>query len=511
LALVPVLLLGFLSLSLAPTPNSSVTGGTVQADEGAPNIVVLLIDTLRADHLSCYGYLAADGQKTSPVLDTLAAEGTLFSNAWAQAPWTRPSVASLMTGLYPTSHDTVTMYDRMPDGLQTLGTLLRSRGYQTAAFSANAQVSPNFGFHRGFDTFWTDVSYSLRNYCALASLRTAVQKFVRNQMPWLVEALREPGGASKNKSRSSEARKLNLEVEEWLTKKATDQPALLYVQYIDPHDPYDAPEGWQPEGLPGVWEILADIPHSSSRTHPPVPLDGSAFPKPEQTSVDGLLAHYDAEIRYCDMAIGELLAELRTAGMLGPEDYLLITSDHGEEFYDHQQWKHGHSLFREMIRVPLIVVGPNSGAGQVVDTPVQLVDVLPTVAQWTGGPVDFLVHGRDLNPLLQGGQPAIDIPIYSERPKGAYPLQALRLGNRKIVRIGPVESEEALAWMEFDLSSDPFEKDNLVTQREPSADLMELLNFFRTSSLESRLEKSGKTELRGDVGAQLESLGYLDE
>ncbi|MDP6850832.1 MAG: sulfatase-like hydrolase/transferase [Planctomycetota bacterium] len=505
-------LAGFLAVAMvlfAPDQTTGETSSKQTASEDAPNVVVLLIDTLRADHLSCYGYSQPGTlSPISPVLDGIAEQGTLFENTYAQAPWTRPSVASLMTGLYPTSHDTVTMYDRMPDGLETIATLLQNRGYRTAAFSANAQVSPNFGFNRGFDFFWTDVSYSLRNYCALNNLRRDFIHGLVATAPKLAAKLQ--GGSEKggDKTRSSEAKKLNGQVMGWLDDQKDNTPTFLYVQYIDPHDPYDAPTGWQPEGVPGIHEVMGGIDFGSEMDSPPRPLEGSIFPAPPEAGLTDLLAHYDAEIRYCDSEVGNLISTLEERGILGPEDFLIITADHGEEFYDHEQWKHGHSLFQEMIRVPLIIRGPNILA-QRQETPVQLVDVLPTISEWTGDPLTFPIHGRSLTPLLTSGSSLDPFPVFFERPKGAHPMQALRLGDHKIIRVSS-EKDQDSTWLFYDLAQDPLEKNPLDTNSKTAIRLKSLLEEYRIKTVEDRVQSSRKTELSGDVAAALSSLGYLD-
>ncbi len=496
-------------------PNQNISGASsdaTTAEAGAADVVVLLIDTLRADHLSCYGYQEpGNSNPISPNLDRIASQGALFENSYAQAPWTRPSVASLMTGLYPTSHDTVTMFDRMPEELETIATLMQGRGYNTAAFSANAQVSPNFGFNRGFNSFWTDVSYSLRNYCALDRLRGDLIHSLVAIAPSIVErAKSNKQNKGEEKSRSSEARALNQQVFDWLDDNSQDQrPKFLYVQYIDPHDPYDAPDAWQPQQVPGIWQVMEGIDFGDNHNSPPVPVTGSAFPEPSQESLRKLLKHYDAEIRYCDHELNKLVERLEADGILGPEDYLVITADHGEEFYDHTQWKHGHSLFQEMVNVPLIIRGPQI-VPQKIGAPVQLVDIFPTIAAWTGEPLNIPSHGRNLAPLMTTTPPSKILPIFFERPKGAYPMQAVRVGNKKLVRVLSEDSGEILAYMEFDLSQDPFEENNLAETREPDPQLVEILDQYVASSLKLKTAESQKTELKGDVAEALNDLGYMD-
>ncbi|MHC4380050.1 MAG: sulfatase, partial [Planctomycetota bacterium] len=285
-------------------PPDALAGGPARL----PNIVVVVIDTLRADHLSCYGYSPGE-DSISPVLDGLAAAGTRFDKAYAQAPWTRPSTASLFTGLYPASHGIVTPYDPLGADLPTIATMLRSRGYRTVGFSANPQIAPAFGFHHGFQRFWNS---TVHIESLSAGVRLARKLGIGSAPPPLRRGVHD-----------STADDVNRKVIRWLQSAPEDAPTFLYVHYLDPHDPYSAPEDLL--DVPEV-SIVDEGPLYASQDLPPFPIEGSTLPGLDPAQMAELQLRYDNEIAFVDDRLGHLLLELRASGMLGAEDYLVITS-----------------------------------------------------------------------------------------------------------------------------------------------------------------------------------------
>jgi len=468
--------------------------------EVPPNVVVLVVDTLRADRLSCYGY----DRPTSPRLDALAERGCLFESAWAQAPWTRPSVASILTSLYPSSHDTTTQWDRLPRSVPTVAELLHARGYETAAFSANMQVSPFFGFGRGFETFWNSGTYTLRRFTAFGRIEHGVKR-------WLAVSL--AGGligkvaGDERILRGTEAESLNARILDWAAERDRGRPAFLYVQYLAPHRPYTPPEDLINDGELDPVALHAEMDVEKERK--PYPLE--SYPPASDEARDGLSRLYDAEIRYCDRELGRLIDRLGEEGVLDERSWLVVTSDHGEEFYDHEQWLHGNSLFEELVGVPLIVVGPGIEGGRRVSDPVELVDLLPTICDWAGAEVSAPVHGASLTPYLEGlaedeGWPGAG-RAYAERP-GEPTIRALRTGSRKLIHIdgGP----DGGLWLEYDLARDPRERTNLATT-EPDPELRRLLEEMRTAAGAFLGERAGDVELEGDVADTLRALGYIGD
>lgn len=317
-----------------------------------PNIIVYLVDTLRADRLGVYGY----PKDVSPVVDGLASEGILFANAQAQSPWTRASVASLFTGLWPQVHGARDDEDKLVDEALTLAERLRELGYHTAGITGNGNAHGPFGFSQGFDYF---------RY--LAKIR--------------------PGDPLATSEDIHEA------VVSWMDLHASDQPFFLYVHTIDPHAPYDPPERHRRRWAPtvsdksiGTVEALGELGQ----------LDQA---EAEQRARD-LLALYDAEVAYNDESFGRLLDELRSRSLFD-DSLVVFLSDHGEEFFDHGGWTHGKTLYSEMLDVPMIIKLPGGqGAGQEVGEVVEHIDLVPTVMELVTGQIPAGVQGRSLLPLI---------------------------------------------------------------------------------------------------------------
>ncbi len=497
LLLVALLLAGggqALARYVAPRAGGDLAGRPPQAaPPGAPDVVVVLIDTLRADHLGCYGY---ERRPTSPVLDGLAERGALFEQAIAQAPWTRPSVASLFTGLYPASHDTVTIHSRLPDALPTLATWFREHGWQTAGFSANTQISPGFGFARGFEHFWCKGSGSLEAGTALGGLKGLFRRWlILTDIPKRLVAW----GLMEGTLGGAPAAVVNARVEDWLPEADPERPRFLYVHYIDPHHPYRPPE-----------YLLPDPPEDTARLHEVLPvikdfLPGDVLPDPGEEVREGLLSLYDQEIRYVDRELGRLLERLEAAGVLGPEDWLVVTSDHGEEFHDHGQWLHGGSLFQELIHVPLIVQGPGVLPGLTLWNPVELVDVLPTLAAAAGAPLDFEVHGRDLAPMLRGEAGGdLDREVVSQ-DLAPPRMEALLQGDRKLIH---AELPDRELWYEFDLDRDPGETAPPVAT--PDAGLLQAFRAAMERAGQYLRARAETVDWSDAERANLEALGYAE-
>ncbi len=305
------------------------------------NVVVVLVDTLRADHLGCYGY----SRPTSPNIDRLAAGGYVFEEAVAQSSWTSPSVASLFTSVYPSRHGVVDFGAKLTGVHATLAQEMQRRGRGTAAISANmAFVIPDRGFALGFDRF------------EVAKRRA------------------RPGEESDAIFRQVPE---NAEVVTTMALAALDElagsPFFLYVHYIDPHAPYDAPPPYrdrflEPEAA-GTGRRL---------------FGASGVVVAGAGDVPALTALYDAEIAYTDAQIGRLLERLEADRLLD-DTIVVVTSDHGEELHDHGGFSHGTTLYREQVQVPLVVRLPGGRRGERrVTDPVELVDVGPTLLELLG-------------------------------------------------------------------------------------------------------------------------------
>ncbi|MEO7795890.1 MAG: sulfatase [Thermoanaerobaculia bacterium] len=358
-----------------------------------PNLILYVIDTLRADHLGCYGY----ARPTSPRIDRFAAESILFRHGRAQSSWTKPAVASILTGLYPVAHGAQLRSQRIHESVETLSERLQAQGYETALFTTNANISARFGFGQGWDEF----------------------RYLTHRKG--------------RKHGHFDAQEMNREVFAWLEarkRREAAKPFLLVVHTLEPHDPYRPREEFRARLAPGV-DVESACCGSSSRL---AALTGEAAAR---RAADAM-ALYDAEIAQNDAAFGDLLDELDRRG-LAEESAVLLTADHGEEFFDHGGWKHGFTLYEEMLRIPLILrlpTGSNTRRAIAVSLPADQVDIAPTFLALAGAPPAPELPGRDLLELLGDGK-ARESAVHAsfawlERP-GAE-LVAMAAGGWKLVR-----------------------------------------------------------------------------
>ncbi|MEE2828351.1 MAG: sulfatase-like hydrolase/transferase [Myxococcota bacterium] len=345
---------------VAPRPVASELGDR-------PNLLLVVVDTLRADALGSYG---APGDVT-PNADALAARSLLFEQAYAQAPWTRPSFASLLSSTVPTTHQTSRKADQLPDELVTVAERLRDHGYTTGAIVNNINIASSYNFHQGFDTFeFLRPAYLFR--ASQASFRlTVYQQLRRFWETWVSDEKRV-------ERYYRDAREITDAATDWLTVHGNDRWFLM-VQYMDPHDPYFPP-----------------------------PYDGTGYarvehPRPESWEAAALKELYMGEVAYWDAHFGRLLQYLRARG-LDESTVIVVTSDHGEEFGEHGGFGHGTQLYDESIRVPLLVSlpvqndlkrPPRHEPGRMLD-PVRLIDVAPTLTDLAGAESGPRWQGRSL-------------------------------------------------------------------------------------------------------------------
>ena len=313
-----------------------------------PDVILIIVDTLRADHLSAYGY----AKPTSPNIDAFARRATVFEQAISQSSYTIPSVLQIMTSRY------VQGWSIRPADT-TLAEVLHREGYQTAAVveNANFEVHPKaHGLARGFDRFY-------RN--------GALDRDRVEQQLWKTKT---PGDV------------ITAQAARWIRARDRTQPVFLWTHYFDPHDPYMPPFADDMEEL--SWGPGSRFTGDIRRTF----LFGGAgeqFPDFNETDRQHVIDLYDAEIRYVDQAIGELLAILETEGILDGA-LVVLTSDHGESLGEHDLWTHGLSLYEPEIHVPLIVKFPHQRQGERVTRPAQAIDVFPTVLEALGIPATTL-------------------------------------------------------------------------------------------------------------------------
>lgn len=329
-----------------------------------PNIILISLDTVRADHLSSYGYY----RPTTPRLDDLARRGALFENAIVSAPWTLASHASIFTELLPHQHGANWAVPLHP-GPWPLAKVLKNRGYATGGFSSNLRYGfAGWGMDQGFDHYGDDSASLRHNLCATLLGRTILQP--------LYERFVHVDDFDR-----LDARHLNREVSKWLAR-TPDRPFFLFINYFDAHGPYIAP--------PPYDRRFGRLPPSLEGTLPR--LSAVRNPQPLSEADRELFSvGYDNCLAFLDAQVGELIDRLRSQPGWS-NTYVIITSDHGEEFGEHGSYGHGWNLYREVVHVPLIIVGPNVPAGLRVSPLARTRDLFVTVLDFALKDSGFTTH-----------------------------------------------------------------------------------------------------------------------
>jgi arylsulfatase A-like enzyme len=332
--------------------------------EPQPHLVVVLIDTLRADRVGAYGH----ARPTTPTLDALAASGILFENAVSSSSWTKPAVATLFTGTLPNEHGAVSFDRPLPDSLPTLAETLRAARYRTVAVSGNfVHVNAEQGFARGFDVFEAMIIRDDASREPLLHLDTGPRTRASLHAPTATEVTERTFD---------------------LLPENPEAPLFLYVHYMDPHTGYFPPEPWRSRFLSGP----------------------GAGPEPTSDYVVGLAADrtrvadgerrrlldlYDGEIAYADAELGRLLDGLDARGFA--RRITVVLSDHGEEFGEHGGWFHGLTLHREVLHVPLVFHDARRDrGGERRAEPASILDVPRTLLSLAGVEPPASMDGRDL-------------------------------------------------------------------------------------------------------------------
>ncbi len=423
-----------------------------------PNIVVFVLDTMRADSVS----LTDAGPDITPTLRALADEGVNFSNAFTHTTWTKPAIATLFTSRYPTQHSVRTstvesdggelVSSALPEAFDTLAERFQAGGYNTVAVLNQLHLLPKFKFDQGF------VEY--------------------------------------HAFRGRSAGALNKILARWIGARSADdeRPVLLYIHYLDPHWPYEERVGPLEEAL--GWPGMEREP----------PRKGN---KVEDWVAGGLSDHdlSALETRYlhgvgvADRFMGQALDMLAEAGLMD-DTVVLVTSDHGEGLFEHQKLLHGFEPYEELHRVPLVIRLPERLRGDVreVSAMVGLVDIVPTLLDLAGLPEGEGDMGRSLVPLMKGRSRGRERPVFSE----SVGIRSLRTSERKLIR-HPDGREEY-----YDLAADPGESTSLPCDEDCEAlrgEMDELVALLeRTAQAES-----GEVELDESELERLRALGYLND
>jgi arylsulfatase A-like enzyme len=421
------------------------------------NVILIVLDALRADHLSCYGY----HRKTTPHLDALAAEGTMFEKAFAPLPMTQPSLASMFTSLYPQSHGIKRNDLALSPKADTMAEILHRGGWDTAAVTGASNLDSVFGFAQGFQ-FYED---------SLGRKIDPVIKAVDRMKRW-----------------ERRAEEVNRIAFHWLDRHNSKKPFFLFLHYYDPHKPY----------------------------HPPPPFD-SLYDQgsDEKTKINAL---YDGEVTYLDQQLGLLFQKLQKMGVL-QKTLLIVTADHGEGLGDHNWQGHIWKIYDEAVHVPLIIHGPEIPAGKKITGLNENIDLLPGLLEYLNLPLQKTFQGksflRSINSseklrdavLLEKAKPPWNFrQLEPDWEKFPYAQWAYRTETEKFIWSSDKKHEF------YDLTKDPGELHNLFpSERERAMRLFKRGFEYRSQFGKFALGiRPVRTEKDNNPDEALKALGYLN-
>lgn len=437
----------------------SIQAGNLANDA---NIILISVDSLRADHLSCYGYR----RNTSPNVDLLANEGTLFTRTLSVTSWTLPAHLSMLTSLTPEALGVYGTHDGLDTQRSTLAEILRKNGYATAGFVSAPFLYSNYGYNQGFQhyddfTVKFDTNKDAQSGITSPALTAAIQK--------------------------------------WLQKNH-ERRFFLFLHYWDVHYDYIPPSPYD--------KLFARKYRGA--------IDGRNFnlnPKIKRGMKQRDLAHvialYDGEIAFTDFYIGKLISSLKELNVFD-NSLIIFTADHGDEFLEHGGKGHRRTLYHEVLHVPLIIKFP-AGAefpkGKTVDAPASILDIMPTILSYLGLKTPPVSDGQELLSSLNGHRPNSNRSLFASLQQDLYAVQS---GNLKfIANLKSFQNEL------YDLSNDPQEQHNLF--REENHDKIDeheriLLNWLnkKRQKYQSLPRSQGNTsEITEELQEQLRSLGYV--
>ena len=498
-----------------------------------PNIILVLVDTLRSDHLSCYGHC----RRTSPRLDALAEDATLYTNAISPGAWTPPSHASIFTGTFPSRHGVDRAHPYLDGKLTTLPEYLHDVGYRTYGISSNYWIGAATFFDRGFDVFshsWqlvqarTNPSLERQrrrdpSYSGVSGPRTIDERlraFINSLDAAFWRRCCRPVMAV-DKGAARVTRTVRRWIRQW---SQMEEPFFAFVHFMEPHLPYEPPARFRRRHLTGRLDERARSVNQNALKF----ITGRVSMSPDD--FEALRRLYDAEISYTDHCIGEILDSLRDARLLD-NSMFIVTSDHGENIGEHGLMDHMFSLHEPIVHAPLLVRYPGGDHRGIDGRLVQTHDIFPTIATLLNGGSNGASangHQETLASQFQAGalppfgpprpfavtelnQIQPPIPTLSRR----YPdfgwqvydrsLRAVRTLTEKLVRAGD-GTEQFYA-----VQSDPGETTDLAVVEPQRANALRALLDDWEADIRPAEQTDDSRELDADLRRRLEDLGYLQE
>ncbi|MCH8004066.1 MAG: sulfatase [Nanoarchaeota archaeon] len=411
-----------------------------------PNIIFIVMDTLRADHVSYYGYHL----NTTPNIDNIAKDSVVFDNAISSSPWSLPSHASFFTGKYTSSHGTTRANPYLNEDEITLAEVLKEKGYNTVGFVGGSYIKKTYGIGQGFNTYIDRIDF-FEYILTFNDLN--IMNIISNNFPNAYKIFGSDG------EKTSE--ELNKDIFKWLDKNKA-QPFFMFINYFDAHDPYNLGKEFRDK--------------FTNKTGKDLSSDGSylyMFDRSDevpQEEIDYMIELYDTEIFFLDYNFGKFIDKLDQLG-IKDNTIIIITSDHGEEFYEHGSFVHGRTLYEEVIHVPLIFYYPKEFQSKRIDKRVEIIGIFPTILDILDIEIPEDVDATSLLPLIN------NVPGYDKefakselfgrkRHKGISDLfdidlrqESISNNDWKLIEIKP--ENEILNSSLFNLRTDPEEKNNL--------------------------------------------------
>ena len=455
------------------------------AGDPVPGVVLITVDTLRADRLGCYGYRL----ETSPHIDSLAARGVRFADTTVQWPKTGPSMASLLTGAYPKTTGLGIQPRQLHESLLMLSEVFGQAGYESAAVVANFNLRRAVGFGQGFDSF--------------------------------VESWQEPYEAAEGRSefvnqpgkvkRYTNATLVTDEGLHWLRSRDVSRPFLLWLHYMDPHGPYLPPEEYR-RYFEGEYRNTMVPPELMPKYQVQRRNDHTLY------ILSHYNAQYDREIRYLDDELGRLFASLDELGV--GDSLIVLTADHGESMGEHDYYfEHGKLPYQATAHVPLIIAQKGVIAGgRTVQHPVGLIDIAPTIVEMSGIPVPESHQGVSLAGILrQEDSPQLPERVFME---GGYDPErsqlVIREGRWKLIHVRFDRDRSFMTGAEFelyDLDADPTELINVADQHPDVVARMqrELKRWYRGGPRPAEVGRVVDLEKLDERSQDmLKALGYME-
>jgi len=463
-------------LSVVFSPAASATdeaNGIAKGLESKPNVILVMVDTLRADHLSCYG-----AEIRTPNLCRLADEGTTYK-AFSHASWTKPATASLLTSTLPSTHNAIAKPSALSQDLTLISEAMQDGGYTTGGIVSNVNLAESFGFAQGYDDYY----YLGPDYIAYAEESSS--KLIIYQLVRQVRLGLAGGDEVRFNDFYQDSEVVNATAFDWLERRK-DERFFLFLHYMDPHDPYFE----HPYNGVGVARV--------------------SMPEPEAQISERLHELYRGEIEYLDVEFGKLLAKLEAFGLYD-DSIIVLTADHGEEFNEHGGFWHGLTLYEEQIHVPLLIKWAKGGerAAPGADSGIaRLIDVGPTLLGAAGLVVPDGMQGIDLRvPFMARLEK--DRHVFSEEDHEGNVLWSLRTEDEKLIVANAGNPRGLPERSFFDIAQDPGEMD---PYEDPEAEerLEEIAELARLAA-EGKAVESQDVEMTLADCERLRMLGYVED